>query len=238
MIESVIKVPELGCDSAAATRIKALFNTYKNGGAGFYCQTAGGKTTAVMSRLGSGFTLLSFDGADFDELESFFRFFSGEVFCGAEDADKLGCVGKSIFPLLRFEGEAPEPSKGKETRISSLYGLLQMGSDGDIVLPPFEDWYTDLCARVNHGSAEFFVIDGAVAVAGFVTENAALITGVAVDKADRGMGKGSEVLRGLIAKVRAKHPDREIYAAAKSDVADFYIKNGFLICGECAVLKF
>lgn len=133
-------------------RIKALFNTYRDRCTEFYTQIKDGYVTAVISRLGVGFTLRCFDGADMAEPESFFSFFGGEVFCSAGDAEGFCRFEKKLYKLFRLcEKPTERESFGKTTPISELYGLLWQGSDKDIALPPYEEWYPDFCIRVNHG---------------------------------------------------------------------------------------
>lgn len=237
MIEQIHSLPEIPCESIAAIRITALYNTYKVKGAEFYYQTVDGKMTAVISRLGSGFTIFTLDVPDYEELDSFFSYLSGEVFCDKECAERLKPIEKNIYCGLQYRGQIPKVTNGEQVKRSEVYPLLKLGSDGDIDLPEFEDWYTDFCLRVNHLSADYYVLNGAVAVAGFMNDSAALITGVAVDKACRNMGLGSKVLNGLIAKLNLENK-RQIFAVANGKTAEFYKKNGFKENGSYAVLKY
>lgn len=79
------------------------------------------------------------------------------------------------------------------------------------------------------------MIDGAVAAAGFIADGTAFVTGVAVASDERGNGKGSEVLKGLTARLISNGNTR-IFVSSTDETANFYIKNGFEICGECAVM--
>lgn len=238
MIKPVNVLPYITCESVAMLRIESLFNTYNTQLARFYCQTVDNEVTAVISHFGQGFNLACTKLADFEELESFFAIFGTEVFCDCETAEFLNPKSKQIVPLLKFSGGDLRLGTEDEMKLSCVYKLLENGNDGDISLPPFEDWYTDFCARVNHQSADCFVKDGAVAVAGFVTKKGAFITGVAVAEKDRRKGEGSKVLKGLIAKLKKSDEKRDIFATARGETVRFYLKNGFEICGSCAVLKY
>ena len=237
MIGKALKLPEIPCESIAALRIKALYNTYKGEVAEIYCQTVSGKVTAVISRLVSGFTLLTLGDADFEELDSFFSYLSGEVFCDKECAERLKPIEKNIYCGLQYHGQIPKATNGEQVKLREVYPLLKLGSDGDIDLPEFEDWYTDFCLRVNHLSADYYVLNGAVAVAGFMTDSSALITGVAVDKSCRKRGLGSKALNGLIVKLNLENK-RQIFAVANGKTTEFYKKNGFEEIGSYAVLKY
>ena len=121
--------------------------------------------------------------------------------------------------------------------IKSVYDMLLNGQDGDIDLPPFEYWYTDFCLRYNHNAGEYALSENAVAVAGFISEGASLITGVATKKEARGNGEGSRCLKALIHNIRTKYPKSRIFSATTA-AHDFYIKNGFVQSDECAILKY
>lgn len=237
MIGKALELPEIFGESITALRIKALYNTYKGEVAEIYCQTVQGRVTAVISRLGIGFTLLALGDTDYEELDSFFSYLSGEVFCDEGCAKRLKPIKKNIYCGLQYCGQIPKAYDGEQVKLSEVYSLLKLGCDGDIDLPEFEDWYTDFCLRVNHLSADYYVSNGAVAVAGFMNDCAALITGVAVDESCRKMGLGSKALNGLIAKLSLENK-RQIFAVANSKTAEFYKKNGFEENGSYAVLKY
>ncbi len=239
MIERVSSLPE-GLETNAVTlRINALYNTYcESVGVDLFIQRVGDKVAAVFGGMDGSFSLICFENADFDELDSYFGFLGATVFCFGETALSLKPVRVLKSELYVFDGDACAVSDTDgHGGISKIYDALKCGEDGDISLPSFDLWYTDFCLRFNHNSAEYFIKNGSVAVAGFVTDEASLITGVAVDKAFRNKGLGSEALKGLICKILKKHPKSLIYAATKN-AADFYIKNGFKYDGSVAVCEY
>ncbi len=238
MIERVSSLPEGSKSNAVTLRIKALYNTYcESVGVDLFIQKVGNKVTAVFGGIDGSFSLVCFENADFDELDSYFGFLGATVFCFGEVARTLKPKKVSESGLYVFDGEVTSTDFDGHGSIFKIYDALKSGEDGDIWLPPFDLWYTDFCLRFNHNSAEYFLLDGSVAVAGFVTDEASLITGVAVDKALRSKGLGSKALSGLIYKIREKHPKSLIYAATKN-AADFYTKNGFKYDGSVAVCEY
>ena len=238
MIERVDSLPEGLEINAVALRIKALYNTYcESVGVDLFIQKVKDKVTAVFGGMDGSFSLICFENADFDELDSYFGFLGATVFCFGEVAEVLKPKRVSKSKLYVFDGDVTLTDFDGNGGISKVYDALKYGEDGDILLPPFDLWYTDFCLRFNHDSAEYFLKEGSVAAAGFVTDEASLITGVAVDKVFRNKGLGSEVLRGLIYKIREKHPKSMIFAATQN-AADFYIKNSFKYDGTVAVCEY
>jgi N-acetylglutamate synthase-like GNAT family acetyltransferase len=160
-----------------------------------------------------------------------------EVFCSFEVAQNLKASESETAFLLEYIGSEQPAEAEISVKISELYELLKNGEDGDIELPGFQEWYADYCIRKNHKSAEHFAINGAVAVAGFVTEQEALITGVAVAKSQREKGKGKSAVIGLVQKLRAENLNKRVFVCAKHNKAEFYKKIGFNVLGQVTVAK-
>ncbi len=237
MIERCVLLPKDLPKNVVTSRIEALYNAYCDSvGVDIFTQTVDGQVTAVFGGMDGSYSLFVFDNADFDELDSYFSFLGATIFCLCDTAERL--KGEKIYSdLYELTAEAEVLSADGHGRVADVYGELQKGQDGDIVLPPFPFWYTDFCVRFNHGAAEYAVCDGAVAVAGFVTEDVALVTGVATDPAFRKCGKGSYALKLLLSNIKKKYPKCRVFAATKN-AAGFYIKNRFLKVGTVAVLDF
>ena len=234
MIKRINALPS-GFEGLPKVRIEVLFNTYgKN--VEMYAQETDGELTAFFGGFQSGFSLFANDKADFSELDQFFAFLSAEVFCEAQVAEKLSPDTKrSCFVLRLTENLNGEV---KHSKISEVYKALQKGADGDIELPLFDLWYTDFCVRFNHNSAEYSLCENAVAVCGFMTEKASLITGVAVAPESRGKGFGKQAVSSLVAAIRQKYRFSEIYAASSGENKAFYENLGFEFDSLCAVLRY
>lgn len=238
MIERIEKLPNGLAENVATSRIKALLSAYGNSvGVDIFTQIDDGKITAVFGGMDGSYSLQLCGEADIEELNSYFTFLSATVFCDAATADALRCEDKQYSDLYELTDVVETTDGDGHGRISDVYDVLKMGEDGDIALPPFDLWYTDFCVRFNHGAADFALCDGAVAVAGFVTDQNALITGVAVNTADRKKGRGTKALKILLSNIRKKHPSCRVFAATQN-AGGFYIKNGFKKVGQVAVLKF
>ncbi len=234
MIEKVNLLPP-GFDGIPRLRIEALFNTYGDN-TELYVQKADGQLTAFFGGAGGGFSLCATLDADFSELDSFFSLLGTEVFCERYVAEKLSLGTKKHCNIMRLRNNLS--GNISHSKISEVYGSLQKGTDGDIELPPFDLWYTDFCIRFNHNSAEYALLTNAVAVCGFMTEKASLITGVAVDPAKRKNGYGKQAVADLVTAIKEKYKLSEIYAASSDQNKGFYENLGFVLDSECAVLRY
>lgn len=241
MIERIESLPETLEKSIFTARIEALLNTYVDSiGVDLFTQTVGGELTAIFGGMDNSFTLICLDNTDFDELNTYFSFCSAVVFCDGEVSEKINAKRVNKALLYEFSKEVKPtdfPYENGHKSITDVYKLLEKGTDGDIDLPPFEFWYTDFCVRFNHNSAEYFIVENAVAVAGFTAEYCSLVTGVAVDSNDRGKGFGKTALSGLIHNIICKYPQSKIFASTVNS-GGFYEALKFKHCGNVAVCEF
>ena len=241
MIKRIETLPETLEKSIFTARIETLLNTYGNSvGVDLFAQTVDGEITAVFGGIDNSFTLICLDNADYDELNSYFLFIKAIVFCDGEVSKRLNAKQIDKALLYEFEKEVKPtdfPYEKGRGSIAEVYKLLENGIDGDIELPPFDFWYTDFCLRFNHNSSEYFIVEKAVAVAGFVTEYCSLITGVAVDINDRGKGFGKTALSGLIHNIICKYPQSKVFASTVNS-GGFYEALNFKHCGNIAVCEF
>lgn len=241
MIERIESLPETLEQSVFTARIEALINTYCDSiGVDLFAQTVDDELTAVFGGMDNSFTLICFNNADFDELNSYFSFCNAIVFCDGKVAEKLNAKRVNRALLYEFSKEVKPidfPYENGHGSITDVYKLLENGTDGDIDLPPFEFWYTDFCLRFNHNSSEYFIVENAVAVAGFVTEHSSLVTGVAVDINDRKKGFGKTALSGLIHNIIGKYPQSKIFTSTVN-AGGFYEALNFKHCGDVAVCEF
>jgi hypothetical protein len=238
VIERCDKLPENLPKNIITTRIFALHNAYcESVGIDIFTQIIDGEITAIFGGMDGSYSLLTFENADFEELDSYFSFLRATVFCDEKVAEFLNCKEKQVSSLFEWDQESNTTQNDGHGRISDVYEALKNGEDGDIAMPDFDLWYTDFCMRFNHGAAEYSLVDGAVAVAGFMTDFGALITGVAVPENARKSGLGSGALKSLLSNIKKKYPNSKVFAAT-DNAAGFYIKNGFKSIGKVAVCKY
>ena len=115
--------------------------------------------------------------------------------------------------------------------LNEVYGILFEEENPHIKKVAFEGFYVDLCHRIRHGTAAAVLNASAVCVASHITNNAAVISGVATKISSRKTGLGSNALNLLCEGLNG----RKIFAAAEDAVIPFYIKNGFKVCGKTAI---
>ena len=237
MIKRTKKIPKKALATLSGVRVESLCKAYDESiGVDMFCQEIEGEITAFFGGIDHAYSLYITENADFCELDSYFTFCKAMVFSDSFECLQLKAktVNKAkifMLPQNPFNNESVRVSASK------VYPLLKNGLDGDIVLADEDAFYCDLCIRFNHGAADYATNDFGVAVAGFVTEKAAIITGVAVDKENRNRGNGSRCLNKLLGNIGSKHPDCCIFAITES-AAEFYIKNGFKNKGDCFTLNY
>lgn len=237
-ISSLPSFPKATDNDLLHLRLEVLNSVFKRNGFEVYALQDSGKTSAVLGKFGCGVTLLADENTDFLELDAFFSLFGCEVICECQIGAKLKPKAFRNVNLLEYKGDCFTVVDSKEVKLSSLYALLQNGLDGDIVLPCFDDWYTDFCRRYNLGAAEYYCDEHSVAVCAFKNNEAALITGVAVDKAYRGKGLGVAAVNGLIAKLREKNKAMIIYTLADDKTVGFYESLEFKKIKKYSILNY
>lgn len=239
MIEAVKKLSGFE-NTVLAARVEALELSYgQTVGIERFVATENGVVTAIIGGMDGSFSVEAYDGCDFAELSEFLSFKRADVICSSETAERLKCKTVTEARLLELTDRKDTVGErnSQKGRISEVYEALRFGCDGDIILPPFPLWYADFCVRYNHRAAEYVLLDGAVAVSGFMTERATLITGVAVDPDKRGRHLGSKALSMLCDNIRAEYPKSRIFALTDG-ATEFYLKNGFSHIGKMALCEF
>ena len=211
-------------EGSIKTRILGMFKCY---GANFdfldfWLQKDENKVTAAISRFEGEAWLLASQDANWEELSEFVRVIAPIVLTDVKTAKALG-----LDPQNEFFEVCKETADGGDNAppppIMQIYDLLMSGRDGDIGISGKDEWYADISHRFRHGIAKAKVAQNAVALAGFVTDDSALISGVATKPSARGNGEGSAALDGLC---KLLYP-RKVYAEATDKVVGFYLKNGF-----------
>lgn len=195
-----------------------------------WVQRVSGRWTSVISRWG-GRLYVSADNADFDELKEFISVIGfSEIFCDKNTALSLGFSPDKEFSVLYKRCEKTE-EPGDIPSLSGLYEALKMGEDGDISLPPFEDFAADVSHRLRHGGGAAIVEDYGGAL-GFCSDTGGIINGISVKKEIRGQGFGKKMLNRLCSAIGG-----DIYVATSDNTAKFYIKNGFSAFGTAVIIR-
>ena len=237
MIEKLNDIEALNCfDDCLSVKIRALFKAYGNEFSlgSFYCQkNEEGKPTAVISRYNGSLTISKICCADKNELVAFIEFLSPfEIICNIDLAEALNKEYKKIYSVCSFS----TASEQKQTELSfcqfkGIYSHFSQG-DEDISVGRFDDWYADINHRIRHNACKAFHNASASAIV-FSDDLNGLLNGIAVDKAVRSKGEGSKMLSCILSS-----PDiSKLYAFCSDKALRFYLKNGFEIESEIALIK-
>ena len=221
-------------EGSIKTRLLAMLKCY---GANFdfldfWLQKERDKVTAVISRFEGEAWLLASNDANGEELAEFLKVISSTVLTDIKTAEASGLVPQNKFYELCKE-TAESGGDVSAPPIMQLYDMLMSGADGDIEIANKDEWYADVSHRLRHETAKVTATQNAVAFAGFVTDDSALISGVATKPNARGKGEGSAALNDLCGSL---YP-RKVYAEATDKAVGFYLKNGFTESAELCRCK-
>lgn len=205
-------------------KIKSNFNCYdKFDFCNTYFQEINGKTTAIINILNVSSTVFCYKEADFEEIESFLEFQSvSSIFCNRIFAEYIGINRFNSGVVLK---KAYTRSDGENYKFTynpdykSIYGLIK----NEFELPNYDDFVSDLSFRLKNGFSKIISDEKGVVFSGWETENASVISAIAVDITDRQKGEGSRLLNAFINGCDGK----EIYSYCTEKTVEFYQKNGF-----------
>ena len=197
----------------------------------FWLQKKETEVTAALCRFSGELWLLAKENADFEELSAFCKVMAPTVLTDEQTASRLGDGEKESFYELVLE--TAEKSPCEEVNLKRLYEMLMEGADGDILIPDKDEWYADVSHRIRHSVASAVLTENAAALAGFVSDEGALITGVSVKPSARGKGFGKQAVMELAGGLAP----RKIYAEAGEETRGFYLSLGFVISNRLVRIK-
>lgn len=185
----------------------------------------------LICRIDGNMTLYGqdFDG---DEVKSFINAVgTNTLTCSVDAAEKLGLPFERFYVLKATKGiqTAADFSPSCDT----VYNLLSEGDDGSIALPERTSFIADLSHRTRHGTAAACVYKSSVCVAPYITDDGALICGVATEKQSRGSG-----FAGICVAALVNHINRPTFVICEPQLVPFYKKFGFTDWGENAKITF
>lgn len=227
------KLPHLDFEDAfLMTKIRANLLSYSSNASFLYVwyQQSEVGITALLCKFEQSVIIVADASADFDEIKEFLNVIGFKNLQSTPFVlNKLGfdyTEYQVLFKMAENGGTLPPmPS------IRAVYDILYGEKNSHIEKVDFEGFYVDLCHRIRHGTAAAVLNDSAVCVASHITDSAAVISGVATNKAARKMGLGSMVLDKLLKTLDG----RKVFAAAESSVVPFYAKNGFVKSHKTAI---
>lgn len=216
--------------NAFACRIRATANAYGfiHPFARFWVQAR----QAAMCLLDDAMILDAHPDADFDELAEFFPAVGARILlCSEAAACSLPFPWKQTGEVMALH--APQPFKGEgivwNPSPRLLYPLLCACQAAQFQPPAFEPFYLDLSHRTRHGTACSAAIQEgnslvACAICSAWTEDAAVLSAVAVQPEARRRGLGTNIVRTLAASL----PVETFYIfRAAGENEGFYQSLGF-----------
>ncbi len=227
MIKKVDSLPSLSVRTMSLAKIYAQEKAF--GGSplqnNFWVQKIGEKISAVISEDHGSMNIYC-DGADFDELREFISVIRPSViFTEYENADPLGMKCDRVRNMLTYKSEKTSDDINEFT-LRELYDRLDSGSDVDIHLPDFETFAPDVSHRLRHGGAVAVTEEYGAALA-FLYSGGAVMSGIALSPEYRGKGLGKALLGSLLSHIQG-----DFFVAANDTNKNFYLRNGFEVCGS------
>ena len=210
----------------------------------FWLGEADGEICAVLGTLDSAAVLLAAPSADHEELSAFLRMQSfSSMMTAAKTAERCGLenyVKKQAFVFTGGEAvrPAPEPDDMK-----AVYALISREIPGSFsaAREAYLSFLSDYTFRKNRGAARAAALteQGALcacALTAAETDQAAVLSGVAVDPRFRGKGFGRRVVLSLANALQAE--GKTAYVIALNDsAAQFYARIGFAPYRELAIIE-
>ncbi len=213
--------------SSVTAKITGLFTAYGAEGrlADFYTQDREGVLTAVMCRFEGQMLLSASYEAELEELREFLPVVCNRVTATDTFIKALGyrVSGTAICLERQSTAAYTEPEPFSHPSTDAVFNMLSEGEDGDIALPDRESFCVDVSHRMRHGAATAVLNKSGVAVCGFMSRNAALISGVAVRPDMRGRGEGVRLVEELMSRLGG----RKCFALCSPERRGFYEKCGF-----------
>lgn len=224
-----------GVDSPLYARVYTAFFNKKSEFDGVYIQTEkAGNITALFSVLRGRCTLITLENADLDEIKSFFSF--NEISSvttldkGAAEALFENVRTHNVLKLVNLNCDTHFSQRvlkeDGEALYRSLYSCLFEGSNAS-----FEVFYCDFCPGINTGLCEGVYVksdDNVVscALAPNVSQNSAIISGVATLVKYRKQGLGGDCVKGLC-RCLLNRGVKDIFLWCENNNVSFYENLGF-----------
>jgi len=198
----------------------------------WYQQNENKAVTAIIEKLENTLFIVAKKNADFIEIKDFISAIGfSSIQSEPEILAELELKAKEYQVLcLKGKGESLPPPYPD---IKKVYSLLYGEKNNSIKPTDFEGFYVDLSHKIRKGFAAAIAHTDAVCVASHITKDHAVISGVAVQSGARKGGRGSEILKSMLASLG----NRQIYVAAEESVVPFYIKNGFTKAYKTAIYE-
>lgn len=178
--------------------------------------------------------------AELEELDAFVQMTGARtVLCAEETARELPFSVSIAGEIMALDSiDTPEPACEWTPGLRDIHALLCDCESASFVPPEFEPFYLDLSHRIRHGTARTVGVYqteqlAACAICSACTDEAAVLSAVAVHPDFRRRGLGAQAVRSLAASLH--RPKTYIFRADGENEA-FYRALGFAGCGRFAEL--
>ena len=235
LIENTVLPSVNFTDGFSVTKIKANLLAY---GCEYdflrvwYQQNSIGNTTALLQRFENCFLIAADPSANMEEIKEFISVIGySSVQAEPDILTKLG-LDFNEYQVMVYSGKK-DGVLPLYPDIKKVYSLLYGEENKNIKPTDLEGFYVGLSHKIRKGSAAVTLNDAAVCVASHITKDAAVISGVVVQRAARGNRLGSAVLNEMLGSLGR----RKIFVAAEKMVIPFYIKNGFESYAKTAIYE-
>ena len=233
--ESVLKTRQFD-DRFTATKIEAGFLSYgcKYPFFTIWEQKLENCLTAVLCKYESTFFIVANEKADIKELKEFiFAVGFASLQGHSELIKKLQLPNFKEYVVLCKRG-SKEMSTFSLPPIQKIYEILYSKENSDIKHFDYIQFYADLSHRFRHKTASAVIFNNAsVALASHITNDSAVISGVATLESKRSLGYASKALN-EIGKLLC---NKMIFVASTLETSSFYIKNGFKEFSNIAIYE-
>ncbi|MGN0467195.1 MAG: GNAT family N-acetyltransferase [Acutalibacteraceae bacterium] len=193
---------------------------------------------SVLSCFDYSFTVCAEENADFCEISAFVNSFGYTEICAEKSIfEKCGFPMSKSKTMFVFKGNGKQYPQVKTTEnLRSAYDLISEAIPGSFeksenaylhFLSDFTFRQRRSYARIKAIESETQVVSCALTAA--ESKTAALISGVACDKSQRGKGLGKQTVLTLVAELQSEN--KKVYVIALNESAEaFYEKLGFEKC--------
>lgn len=212
MIRLTDNIPEVSAARAEWVKVRCTFECYPDN-ALFWVQD---DDKAYISMTDGNMVIYS-NGADTEELREFVDVIN--PCCVFSDIETLTAINRipsepSLVMVRMADIDDTQISDTVSSRI--LYDMLDVEG---LSLPEYEYFAVDICRRLNHNLAQYFVKRDICAAISLHTGNYCIMNGIASHK----KGGGSTAMNGIL----GLNKGRTFIACCRPSVKGFYEKNGF-----------
>ncbi|MBE6727265.1 MAG: hypothetical protein E7562_01305 [Ruminococcaceae bacterium] len=212
MISLTNNIPSVNAVSAEWIKVRCTFECYPDN-ALFWVQD---NEKAFISMTDGNMVIYN-NGADLQELKGFVDMIN--PCCVFSDLKTLNAIERCpTEPSLVMARLADIDDEHLSDTASSrvLYDMLDVEG---LSLPQYEYFAVDICRRLNHGLAQYFVKQGVCAAISLHTGDYCIMNGIASHQ----KGGGTIAMNGIL----GKNKGRNFVACCRPCVKEFYEKNGF-----------